>query len=142
MLEASRLKDEYHFFHFGANQGVTHYHDKNYKVAIDSLEKHVSYFEKNKDSIGPYMGELPFIYYYAGESYLGLNQPEKAIEYFKKVDTIFLKTESLFPTLKGTYNRLKDYYKEKKDPESQITYINHEKYIYESFNQVTSCQWR
>lgn len=124
ILEASKLKDKYHFSHFGVSQGVTHYHDKKYEIAIDSLKKHASYFEENEKKTTFHEGQLSFIYYYAGESYLGLNQPEKAIEYFKKVDTVFQKTGTLYPTIRDTYTRLINHYKQKGDLENELTYVN------------------
>ena len=124
ILKASKLRDEYHFSHFGVNQGVTHCHKGEYITAIDSLERYTSYFEKNKDITTYHQGELSFIYYYAGESYLGMNKPEIAIGYFKKVDTIFQKTGLLYPTLKETYTRLIDYYKKQKDFKNQVFYTD------------------
>lgn len=124
ILEASKLKNEFQYAHFAVNQGVTHYHEKRYKIAIDSIEKHIPYFEKNKSQTVYHEEELSFIYYYSGESYFKINNTKKGVEYFKKVDTIFENSKFLFPTLKDTYRRLIDYYEEKNDLKNQLIYIN------------------
>jgi len=119
MHESKRLNNDFYYAHFSLNQGVTHYFKKDFKIAIDSLEKHIPYFKENNN-----LQELSVAYFYCGESYLEINSPEKAINYFKKVDTIFQKTESLFPILRKTYIRLTDYYREEKDSENLLKYIN------------------
>ncbi|WP_420573786.1 helix-turn-helix domain-containing protein [Kordia sp.] len=117
--EAIRLQKESYVKHFAFNQGVTNYHDKNYTVAIDSIAKHLSYFESINDD-----DKLVFAYYYTGEIYRETNQEEKAIQFYKKVDSIFQKTQSIFPTIRKAYLRLDNYYEKKKDLKKQIFYKN------------------
>jgi YesN/AraC family two-component response regulator len=122
--EASKVKDEFYYNHFVANQGITHFYKKDFRTAIDSLEKYIPFFEKNKNKEALYLEELSFIYYYSGESYFKSNYIDRAIDYFKKVDTIFKETQFTFPSQRSTYVKLINYYKEKKDYQSQLTYIN------------------
>lgn len=116
--ESLRLKNPFYFALFALNQGVTHYYNKEYIIAIDSIEKHIPYFEKDKN-----IEELSFAYFYLGKVHINLHNEEKAIGYFKKVDTIFQKTKTLYPTIREAYIHLNKYYKEQKDSLHQITYL-------------------
>jgi AraC-like DNA-binding protein/TolA-binding protein len=118
IIQAVRLKNEPYFNHFAVNQGITLVNKQDYVTAIDSLEKYIPYYENHKDQ-----RDLPFAYYYAGEAYLGKNNEEKAIEYFKKVDAYFEKTQSLFPIMREAYIRLDNYYEKKDDYKNQLKYL-------------------
>ncbi|MBC8756485.1 AraC family transcriptional regulator [Kordia sp. YSTF-M3] len=117
--EAIRLKNESYKNHFAFNEGVTNYHKKNYQIAIDSIQKYTPYFENIHDD-----DKLVFVYYYSGKAHAGLNQPEKAINFFKKVDSIFQKTYSIFPITREAYIQLDTYYKNKNDLKNQLIYKN------------------
>ncbi|WP_298427747.1 helix-turn-helix domain-containing protein [uncultured Kordia sp.] len=117
--EAVRLKQESYKNHFGFNQGVTQFHRKAYQTAIDSISKYTPYFENVQDD-----DKLVFMYYYSGEMYAATNQEQQAIEYYKKVDSIFQKTQSIFPITRKAYVRLDNYYKSKNDLENQLIYKN------------------
>ncbi|MEF9476542.1 hypothetical protein OWR28_01155 [Chryseobacterium sp. 1B4] len=60
---------------------------------------------------------------YLGESYLSSNEKDKAAENFVKIDSIIQKTNNTFPELRDVYTYLVDYYKEKRDKEKQLYYI-------------------
>lgn len=117
--EAIRLKNEQFKRHFAINEGISKYYQQKIIVAIDSISKHIPYFENLHD-----YDKLSFAYYYNGEAYWKLDKKEIAIEYFKKVDTAFQKTQSLFPKLRKAYVRLDEYYKEKEDAVNQLQYKN------------------
>lgn len=116
--EANKLSKVKLANHFSLNQGITLYHDNKYTEAIDSLEKYTPYFENLND-----LDKLPFSYFYAGESYLAINNQEKAISYFRKVDSIFQMTQSLFPITKKAYIQLDNYYKSKGDDKNRIIFL-------------------
>ncbi len=117
--EAIRLKNESYKNHFAFNEGVTNYHRKKYQITIDSIQKYIPYFENIHDD-----DKLVFAYYYLGEAYIGLNKSEKAIHFFKKVDSIFQKTQSIFPNTREAYIQLDTYYKNKNDLKNQLRYKN------------------
>lgn len=117
--EASQLEKESYKNHFGFSQGVTHYNAKAYETAIDSMKKYTPYFEFTHDD-----DKLVFIYFFTGEVYTELYQEEKAIPYYKKVDSIFQKNLSIFPITRKAYVRLDAYYKNKNDLENQLIYKN------------------
>src|SRR5690606_26652993 len=63
------------------SEGINQYFRKNYLVAIAKLTETLPAFSKS----GDYMGET-VTNFYLGKSYLALNQTEKAMPYFLKVD--------------------------------------------------------
>ena len=117
--EAIRLQNERFQKHFAINQGIAKYHNDEFEVAIDSIEKHIPYFEKLNDD-----DKLSFAYYYNGEAYWKRNNKNAAIAYFKKVDSTFQKTQSLFPLIREAYMRLDTYYNDQNDFENQLYYKN------------------
>lgn len=121
--EAKILKDTFYSNHFKISQGITSYYRKDYSTAIDSLEKYTHYFEKNKNTAALYVEDLSLIYFFSGESYFQINNEKKAIEYFKKVDSIFEETKFIFPKHRVAYTRLIDYYKKKNDLKNRLLYV-------------------
>lgn len=117
--EAMLLKSDFYYTHFGVNQGIILHYKKDYEKAIDSLQKYIPPFEEIN-----YLAGLSSAYFFCGKSYYSLKNKEKAIQYFKKVDSVFQKTNSLLPTLREGYEDLIDYYKEKKDYRNGLFYIN------------------
>jgi len=117
--EAISLKDKVTINFFTLNQGITHYYNKQYKAATDSLNKAISFFEKIKDS--PNSAES---YYYLGSTYSKTNNIEQALHCFKKIDTIFQITNDISPVVKNSYNYLVNYYKTNNDLKSQLYYVN------------------
>lgn len=124
MKEATRLNNNLYFTNGALNQGVTFYHQKKFQTAIDTFERYIPDLVKIRDLKQKSMHRLSISLFYCGKSYAELNNKEKAISYFKKVDTLFLQDKNLFPSLKKTYEYLIKYYKEKNDFESQLTYVN------------------
>lgn len=117
--EAKQLQNEKYQYHFAINQGIAKYHNKEYKVAIDSIEKYIPYFENLNDD-----DKLSFAYHYIGEAHWKLNNKSIAISYFKKVDATFQKTKSLFPLIRESYMKLDTYYSDQNDLENQLYYKN------------------
>ena len=117
--EATSLKNTTTINFFTLNQGVTHYYKKQYKGATDSLKKALVYFEKVKDY--PNSAET---YYYLGSTFLKTNNIESAINYFKKIDALFQKTNDVSPIVRNTYNHLINYSKSNGDLENQLYYLN------------------
>lgn len=91
---------------------------KNYSNAISNLEICKKYFLQNNLDF-----DANYTMLYLGESYLNSNKKDKAAENFVKIDSIIQKTNNTFPELRDVYTYLVDYYKEKKDKEKQLYYI-------------------
>jgi len=117
--ESLRLGNNFYYNHFSLNQGVTSYYRKDYNTAIDQLEKHIPYTKEIGNLI-----DLPFVYYYVGEAHLAMDNEEKAMDYFKKVDSIFRETQSLYPIIRKTYVRLDNYYKDRGDHKNRAEFLD------------------
>ena len=117
--ESFRLKRIDYRNHFSLNEGVSMYVKKEYLRAIDSLEKYIPYFENKEEK-----KNLSMAYYYCGKAHLKIGKKEKAIYYFKKLDTVFQNKQSIYPVTREGYEHLISYYKNKKDINNQLVYIN------------------
>lgn len=98
-------------------EGVNQCFKENYNAAIDSITKAVPLIRKIED-----YPNLAFSYFYLGKSYIGLQNPEKAIIFFKKVDTIFQKISDIHPEMREGYEILINHYKSLGDKEQQLLY--------------------
>lgn len=92
---------------------------KKYSIAIQNLENCKKYFLKNNLDFDANYSML-----YLGHSYAEFQNKEKALENFIKIDSIIQKTNNTFPELRYTYTYIIDYYREKKDKEKQLYYID------------------
>jgi len=90
--------------------GIHQYLSKNYKKAIDSLQKG----KKLIRQFDPLETRIASCDYYIGRSYKDLGEEEKSILYFKKVDTILRKTKDVIPEIIDVYEHLRAYAKTKK----------------------------
>jgi AraC-like DNA-binding protein len=117
--ESKRLNENDYFNHFSLNEGVSYYYKKEYLQAIDYLEKYIPYYERKKT-----MENLSLAYYYCGKAYLEIKKENKAISYFKKLDTVFQKTQKIYHISRNGYEHLISYYKKKEDLNNQLIYIN------------------
>lgn len=91
---------------------------KNYKTAIAELLKAYNYFAGINDN------NQNYTLYSLGKCYDELNDKEKTIEYFIKIDSNIKKTNITFPELREVYTYLIDYYKENDDKEKQLYFID------------------
>nr|WP_198999688.1 helix-turn-helix domain-containing protein [Flavobacterium sp. ASV13] len=106
--------DSYFIFSEGVNQCKIH----NYKAGIEKLEKAMPGVLENKDFSNEMVG-----YFYLGRCYWGLNNKEKAIAYFKKVDEIYVERDYMRPDLREAYEFMITYYKSKDMIRSQLYYV-------------------
>lgn len=92
---------------------------KQYSDAISKLEKCKKFFLENKMDF-----DSNYTMLYLGVSYLETKNKDKAAENFIKIDSIIQKTNNTFPEIRDVYTYLIDYFKEKKDKEKQLFYID------------------
>ena len=77
----------------GVNQSIIH----NYEIAIKKLQSSLPGIRENKDFANETVG-----YFYIGKSYWELNEKEKAVVYFKKVDKSYTAVSYTHLTLPTT----------------------------------------
>lgn len=102
---------------------------KEYKTAIDSLKKSKAYFSNQSNDLS-----LNYTLLYLGQSYAGLQEKEKTVQFFTQIDSIIQKTNNTFPELKEVYPYLIDYYKEKNDKQKQLYYIERFLEVYKTLD--------
>lgn len=115
IAETLALGDSTRYYRFVLGSGIADYFNKNYRVAIDSINKAIP----NTNEYTLMMG-----YLYKGKSLYNLKQQDSGIVYLKKTDSIYNDIQDEFPELREMYQTFVDYYKEKGDIENQLLYIN------------------
>jgi len=101
------------------SEGINQYFKKNYAISIGKLNETLPSLIKNKD-----FSSATVTYFYLGKNYWALNQPDKAIPYFLKVDQAFTEKSYIRPDLRESFEILIDYYKSKNDLKNQLKFID------------------
>ncbi len=116
---ALKLKDTTRYYHFFINEGINEYHKKKYNASIKSLKEASSHYQNKKNT-----RYLLYPYYYIAKSYDSLKKTSKALEYYKKSDSIFQLQKSFSPFMRDTYETLINHYKKENNLEQQLFFIN------------------
>ncbi|KAF2506898.1 helix-turn-helix transcriptional regulator [Flavobacterium zhairuonense] len=103
---------------FVLNEGANQLFKRNYKAAIDSIEKALPIMITNNDQ-----GNVLASYYYLGKTYDGLGNKEMAVKNFIRVDSVYKKAKEISTEFIEGYPYLISYYKTKGDKENQLKYI-------------------
>ena len=107
------------YLDFVSNEGISQYHNENYDVAYDSINKTLDYYSKQKDKT-----VYVVLQYYIGQILLKRKKVDSAMIYFKLVDSfIATREDKIMPNVRESYEALIKYYKDKKDPENHLKYI-------------------
>lgn len=122
LLDSKKNKDVYRYYQNLGLLGYYHLHLKNYQKAIDGLSECKKYFFANHNIDSKRNQHYTLLY--LGKSYAGLQEKEKATEFFRKIDSLVLKTNYIYPELRDVYTYLIDYYKENNDKEKQLYYVD------------------
>ena len=80
-------------------------------------------------------GNLLASYYYLGNIYENTKNYQKAVIYYKKVDSIFTITKSILPEFIGGYKYLISYYKNSNDKINELIYLKKLVYIDSSLQE-------
>ena len=117
-FETKRSKNEYLNNIFILNEGANQVLVNNFKATLDSVEKALPYIIKNKDNNNTLAS-----YYYRAKAYQGLGIKIKALENYKKVDSLYKLNSFISPEFSDGYKFIIDYYKESGDKENQLRYL-------------------
>lgn len=119
-IQSSKKTNIYRYNQYLSLFGLYNLKLRNYRVAINELNKSKEYFIKTEaDALS-----INYATLYLGQAYAGSGQKEKAIKNFATIDSIVKKTDNTFPELREVYSYLIDYYKERNDKEKQLYYID------------------
>ncbi|AZA80451.1 hypothetical protein C1637_23040 [Chryseobacterium lactis] len=120
-LQISKRNKNVYSYH--QNLGLLGYYNlqsKKYQKAIDNLLECKKYFFESGN--GSKRNEN-YTLLYLGKSYAGLQEKDKAIAYFATVDSLVQKTNYVYPELREMYSYLIDHYRQIKDKEKQLYYV-------------------
>ena len=101
------------------SEGINQYFFKQYLPAIKRLEYAVPLIIKQGDFSNEAVG-----YFYIGKSYHALGDIGRAVSYFYKVDTIFIRKGYIRPDLRENYELLIHYFKSKGELKTELQYID------------------
>ena len=110
----SKLDEHYLVF----KQGINDYFLKNYDEAIRKIDQRLPFLYENEDFAWATVGN-----FYIGQSYWDMNEKEKAISYFEKVNQVFETKKYTHPDVRKSYELLISHYKSKNDKNKQLYYI-------------------
>lgn len=104
--------------YFTNSEGQNEYFRKNYRSAIEKLQKSLAPIAKGND-----FANVSTTNFYIGRSYWALGEKEKAIPYLKKVDDYFKSENFMKEDLLEAYDLLAQYYEAKGNPTQQLKYL-------------------
>src|SRR5699024_8517850 len=107
---------EPYFIH---SQGVNAYYLKSYDLAMGALDQVLPKISENKDFANVILGK-----FYIGLSLWELDQPNKAVAYFKEVDQSFMNKGYTKPEYKKAYKLLVEYYSQRNNQEQKSIYTD------------------
>ncbi|NWL02876.1 helix-turn-helix domain-containing protein [Flavobacterium johnsoniae] len=107
---------EIYFIH---SDGINEYFKKNYHLAVSKIESVIGKVKDNRDFANETVG-----YFYIGKSFWAVKNKERALPYLVKVDSVFQDKNYIRPDLREAYELLISYYKNKKDLNKQLYYID------------------
>ncbi len=135
-LRKENPSGEYYYPYFISNKGKNYYRRKEYNNAILDLTSSSKSFKANNDFSN--YAENSF---YLGECYREQHQDEKAMVYYKKVDSIFIAKNDIYPLTIPAYQHLITYYKNKKNYQQVVYYsdqfIKADKILDDNYKYIT-----
>lgn len=133
--EASRLEYYEAIPRFINSEGINQFFKKNYSISIGKLNETLPSFIKNKD----FAGETVTCFY-LGKNYWALNQQEKAMQYFLKVNQAFIERNYIYPNLRESFEISIEYYKSKNNFEAQLKCVDQlqlaDKYLISNYRHL------
>lgn len=116
--EATITKNKRYQLMFTLNEGANQVDKRNFRAALDSINKALPGLIKVKNT-----GNVLASYLYLGKSYAGLGDKSRAVQNFIKVDSMYHIRKKITPEFVGGYSYLIEYYKQIGDKEKQLKYL-------------------
>ncbi|EDP98557.1 helix-turn-helix domain-containing protein [Kordia algicida OT-1] len=110
---AQAQKDDFFKHAFTVNEGINSHIKGDFKTSIETIQKAIPHLE---------VDDILVAEFYLGKNYDALGEKEKAINYFKKVDTFYTKNNDIFPPLRESYVYLIKDAVAKKDERKELYY--------------------
>ncbi len=99
-------------------QGVNFYTEKKYSISEKTIMKVLPHLVQLEDK-----REMVNAYFYLGKINESLSKKSDALDYYKKVDSVFKQTKFITPEVRDGYSFLIDHYKDKQDFKNQLMYV-------------------
>ncbi|WP_299768536.1 AraC family transcriptional regulator [uncultured Dokdonia sp.] len=117
--ESLRLKDTTKYNDFILNEAKALFNKEKYDRSLNNLIKILPYYKSSNDH-----ANLSFTYYYLAKNYLKLKEDKIAIQFLKKVDSLYIESNDARPKTKvqESYALLTSYYRDQKQLEDLIIY--------------------
>jgi len=117
LLDKNESDTSINYYHFLLLDGILKLQNQEYVEAEINIARALPYIEKIQDQTTITSG-----YFYLGKAYSYLQNEKKSILNYKKVDSIFQKTNNISPEFTSAYQQIIKYYKKEGDIEEQLTY--------------------
>lgn len=121
IYKSLELKDSIKYYGFVSQAGIVAYHQNNFEMALDSLEKALSFEYTENDILNNH--------YYRGLIHQKQKKEDEAFYHFKKADSIYNLTNDVVPEVRVIQEYFVDYYKKYNDIENQLIYIDRLIYV-------------
>ncbi len=108
---------EQEYGYFLKEKGIEELRKKQFSNALQNLQKSLKPIAHIKDFTWATVD-----FFYIGKSYLALENSQKAIIYFQKVDSVFQKHNFILPELRENYELLINHYKTEKNEQKELYY--------------------
>ena len=118
LILSKQIKSQTIYDRLITTKGVNLYSRKEYQKALDLLVPTL----KNTSFVKEDFSDYAFVSYYIGKCYEGQKNKNLALQYFKKVDSVFVKYNDIYSWNIDSYKFLIEFYKEKKDLKNQLVY--------------------
>ncbi|WHF51260.1 AraC family transcriptional regulator [Chryseobacterium gotjawalense] len=103
--------------YFEKAKGISEFKRKNYEGAISDFNQSLLGLKEKDDFTW-----ASVVHFYRGLSYAQSGNQEKAIEDYKKVDSIFNQHHFILPEIRRNYEELIQYYKKQNIPQQELYY--------------------
>ncbi len=117
LLDKNESDTSINYYHFLLLDGILRLQNKEYVEAEANIARALPYIEKIQDQTTIASG-----YFYLGKAYSYLNNEEKSILNYKKVDSIVQKTNDISPEYTNAYQQIIKHYRKEGDLEEQLKY--------------------
>ncbi len=136
-LKKQYRSGDFYYPYFISNRAKNYYKRKTYNKAIVDLNYSLQVFKSNED-----YSNYAESSYYLGQCYKNIHQDEKAIKYFKKVDSVFTLKNDIYPLTIVSYEYLIDHYKKMVDYRKAVYYseqfIKADKVLNSNYKYISS----
>ena len=117
--ESKATNDNYYISYFILNEGANQVLKKNYKAALDSINKVFPQILLDKNN-----GNILAAYFYLGKSYAGMGNEKKAVQNYIKVDSMYVLNKRIIPEFIAGYSYLIEHYKQTGDKVQQLKFLS------------------